>query len=229
MINYLKKNHLLLLIAALLAWMVLGFGSSIAIGATTARTTITNPWTFQQAVTFSSTISVSATSTEGSLGVPFYETKGGIDYAHVEVALTATSSVPGIIKNPFVSTAATSTILACGVEVTSNGIAVAQSLDISTTTGTGGYGSSTPAIMSGYAAGTGQFTAPCGFNSATSTQSATNAAGVKTGLLPGMTNAGLSNYISVTGEYLTARIASATPGTFTSYWTGTFWAWFMKP
>ncbi len=220
MVNYIKQNLVLIVIAAILLFGV--FGNSQLFGATTARTTITNPWTFQEAVT------QNATSTIASQGVPAYQTLGGIDFAFVENDLTATSSIPGIIANPFGSTAATSSLVSCGMVVTSNGIAVAQSFDVSTTTGTGGYGSSTPAIISGFAAGAAQFFMPCGFNSATTTSSTASNQYVPVGLLPGRTQSGASNYIIQGGEFLTGRIASSTPGTFSSYWTGKFWAVFMK-
>lgn len=220
MINYLKENHLLLLIVFVL---LLPSFSGKAFGATTARTTITNPWTFTQDVIFSTT----GTTTAGTQGIPTFYTLGGIDYAAVQMPMTATSSIPAIIPNPF--GAATSTLVSCHVQVTANGIAVGQTFDISTTTGAGGYGSSTPAILSGFSTGAGQFTAPCNFNSATSTAAVTNPSGVKIGLLPGMTSTGVSNYIVGPSEYVTTRISSSTPGTFSSYWTGTFSAVFMKP
>lgn len=151
---------------------------------------------------------------------------GGTDIKGVTVALSATSSVPGIITNPFGT--ATSTLIACGVKVTRNGIAATQNIYISTTTATGSYGSSTPAILAGFTTGTGQFTAPCQLNSATSTAGATNTWGTKADLLPGMTNEGVSRYFIAGDQNLTLRIATETPRTLDDYWVGSFWAVFMK-
>lgn len=62
MINYLKKNHLLLLVGVLLLVLILR-SDGVSFGATTARTTITNPWTFSQAVTLSSTLTQTGVAT----------------------------------------------------------------------------------------------------------------------------------------------------------------------
>ena len=222
-------NTGLILVVAIL---VLVGGNQSAVGASGTRfpnglsTNTTSPSAGEIETT---TLTVTATSTSASQGTPSYFTLGGVDYADVEVSLSATSSVPGIIPNPFGT--ATSTLVLCQSQVTVNGIAATQNLYVSTTTGTGGYGSSTPAIMTAFVTGTGQFTAPCGFNSATSTANVATAQpnATQSDLLPGRTQTGASNYIVGPSEFLTLRIATATPRTLDTYWTGTFFARFMKP
>lgn len=168
------------------------------------------------------TISTTATSTYGSQGVVYYETRGGIDYADYQQTIAATSSVICIMPNPFGT--ATSTIVRHIVQVTSNGLAATQAIYTSTTTGTGGYGSSTPALIQNFITGAGEFTAVWQPNSATSTNS-----GIPTDLLPGMTDTGLSRYILGPSEYLTDRVATATPRTLDTYYTGTCSTTVSKP
>ena len=149
---------------------------------------------------------------------PYYSI-GGVRFFNYRQNISATSSVICIQRNPFTGT---STLESYSVQVTSNGIAAAQNLYVSTTTGTAGYGSSTPAIMSGFAAGTGQFTAIWGGNTATGTANVltTVDSAVKADLLPGVSNTGASNYIVGPLEYVTTRVATATPRTLDTYYTG---------
>ena len=176
------------------------------------------------------TFTAVATTTSASQGIPAYYTLGGVDYADVEVALTATSSIPGIIRNPW-GTTASSTLVACGVNITSNGMAQAQLGYISTTSeSVYGYGSSTAAISAVAVAASAQVFAPCSLNSATTTTANAQAPyGVPAYILPGRTDDGVSAYTVDPGHSLTFRNATRTAGTYASYWTGTFWARFAKP
>lgn len=81
-------------------------------------TTITNPYLFQDYVTFSS-----ATTTYGSAGTVTYETKGGVSFAYFKVPfVTTATSTPCSVKNPF--GASTSTLLQHNVQIT-NGTSTA--------------------------------------------------------------------------------------------------------
>ena len=87
--NYFKQNHLSLLIIAFL--VVSSFtGGSTNLGATTARTTITNPWTFQQAVTLSSTLTAVAATLSGLVTTDAGELHS---YAVATTTMTATENL----------------------------------------------------------------------------------------------------------------------------------------
>lgn len=148
-----------------------------------------------------------------------YWSVGGIDYASVQVSLSATSSVPASIPNPF--GAATSSITSIIAQITGNGITGAtQFIDISTSTTA--LGTSSPALV--YRASVlsgGQAFIP--WQPMASSTNTTNI------LLPVDVASGRSNLILGPSENLNMKIASGTPGTFTSYYTGTFSATFMKP
>ena len=139
----------------------------------------------------------------------------GIQTYNYRQSIAATSSVVCTVRNPV---GATSTLESYAFEVRTNGIAATQDLAVSTTTGVGGYGSSTPALML-YSAGTGQFSAEWQPNSATTTSTG-SVNSVDSRLLPGMTNLGASNYIIGPSEYVSLRIATATPRTLDAYYTG---------
>lgn len=110
-----------------------------------------------------------------------------------------------IITNPFL---ATSTILNWSLETTANGANLAQTVDVSTTTNSVGYGSSTVAIA--------RLTVPTGKSNFVGGNFSTST--LSTNLL-NTASSGASLYFLAPNESLTFRIATATPGT--GYLTGT--------
>lgn len=147
-----------------------------------------------------------------------YYTIGGIDYASVQVSMAATSSVPCSIPNPF--GAATTTLLSHIVQVTANGIASAQTLDVSTSTTA--FASSSPAFVKKYAAGIGNFTSF--WTPGLSTSTVVGVLGNDATYLVGD-----SPFVIAPSEFVNTRIATGTPGTYAAYYTGTCSATFMKP
>lgn len=160
-----------------------------------------------------------ATSTIGSQGVPVYWTFGGVKYAYVQVALTATSSIPCQIANPF--GAATTTILSFNQTVTS-GIVGTNVFSLSTTSGANGYGSSTPSLTLNHSIGTGAQDYMSWLpGNATTTDSR---------VLPGVLNStNESTAILGPSQTLVNRISTSTAGTFGTYYSGTCSATFVKP
>ena len=98
--NYLKQNHLSIITLIVLAAMFLLGGSSTAnLGATTARTTITNPWTFSQPVTLSATTTLADTValTNPGICINFYATSTAT-ISHMIASTTATvEGVDGVM------------------------------------------------------------------------------------------------------------------------------------
>jgi hypothetical protein len=154
----------------------------------------------------------------GTSGTAEFWTLGGVDYASVQVSMAASSTFPCAITNPFGT--ATSTMLNHIVQVTSNGIGSAQLLDVSTSSTA--YASSSPAFVKAYSAAAGQFTQVWtpGIGSTT-----------RPGILgyDSFSPNGDSPYVVGPSQFVTTRIATGTPGTFASYYTGTCSATFMKP
>lgn len=145
-----------------------------------------------------------------------YVTIGGNKQWIGTIGMTASSSVFCAIQNPY---QATTSIVALGAESTSNGIAVANNLSISTSTSR--YASSSPALVNNFAMGTGQWSIEFQRNSATSSV-ATEVNGTGDAqLLAGSTAAGASRYILGPTEWITWRIATSSAGTFSAYNVGT--------
>ena|SRR3990167_10372264 len=148
---------------------------------------------------------VGAVSTIDNVDLPFVSIGGKKQYYYSQ-SMFATSSAICSIKNPF---NATSTLISFSAQVTSNGIASAQTLDLSTSTSA--YASSSPAYFKKFATGTGQFSVV--WQSATTTS--LNVIGIKAGV-----NGDSDNIIGPT-DYLTLKVSSSTPGTYPLYYTGT--------
>lgn len=133
--------------------------------------------------------------------------------------MVATSSVLCSIKNPL---GATSSIDFIGAEVTARGgIGAANNLSISTSTSQ--FATSSTALVHNYAMGTGQFSMAFQKNSATTSVTNVILGGVPVAVLPGLTTAGASNYILGPSEYVQWVISTTTPGggsAFTTYMTG---------
>lgn len=122
--------------------------------------------------------------------------------------LTATSSFLCTFKNPY---GATTSIEHIGMEVVNRGtMAEANALYISTSTTA--FGTSTPALVSAFAMGTGQFDVVMGKNASTTVADTT--------LLPGITMKGTSNYLLAPSEWITWKVATTTGGTYITYPTG---------
>lgn len=92
--NYLKQHHLSILIVAFLVVSSF-FGGAPSFGATTARTTITNPWTFSQAVTHGSTGTAISRINTGTCYIQAYATTIAAS-STVAVDCQATAAVGGI-------------------------------------------------------------------------------------------------------------------------------------
>ncbi len=141
----------------------------------------------------------------------------GVDYPYVSIGgqrefhktyqFSATSSIPVIIPNPF---GATSTIIYIRSEIT-KGITGANTFDISTTSSSTGYGSSTPALIYAHSVATGAqdyvVWSPNGLSSTTPT---INGAQV----LLNTAIDGTSGFVLKKNESLTLRFATSSAGTF---------------
>lgn len=148
---------------------------------------------------------VSGPSVEGP-----YFTIGGVETYYANQSFNATSSTICSIANPF---GATSTIRTIGASRTATGIGGTQAFYLSTTTSTGRYGSSTPAFVADYRATTANFAFSWSAGGATSTNQ-------MLGLLQPSDAVGQSTAILGPLEVITLRIATGTPGTFSTYMTG---------
>lgn len=146
-----------------------------------------------------------ATSTLDNVDSP-YVTISGVHTAYKAVSMAATSSVACAIQNPL---GATSTLDAFGGQINSNGLVSAQTFDVSTSSNA--FGSSTPALMYAVSVGAGaQSTFAWARATTTNTQviGAAVAANGSTAVIVGPT------------QWVTLRIATGTPGVFTSYLAG---------
>lgn len=147
-----------------------------------------------------------------------YVSVNGVRTYYGNANIAATSSVPCSFKNPF---SATSTLVSFAMQVTTNSIAVAQKIDISTSSravssGTS-YGSSTPAFVYGYAADASTF------------EIAWSPGLASSATLIGLHADGTSDVTVAPSEYVTARIATSSPGTFGGgYYKGTCQAVFQE-
>lgn len=176
-------------------------------------------------LTVGTSITSTATTTQGSQGTTAYYVRGGVDYADAQVAFTSTSSSPAIIRNPWFGTA-TSTIDVGLAQITS-GILGANTFDISTTTNcTGGNASSTPALVYGHSVATGAVDTVSWHPTSTTTKPALPYLADYTGVGAD----GSSPFILRSNECISLRIATSSPGTFAGgYWAGTLSFTFHKP
>ena len=135
-----------------------------------------------------------------------YVSIGGVKTTFLVRQMQATSSVPCSFKNPY---AATSTLLGFTADITTNGIATAQIVDVATSSTA--LASSTPAFI--YASAVG---------ASAKRSLAWNGGGpAMTATLVGPLADGNDGAIVGPSEFVNFRIATATPGTFSSYFTGT--------
>ena len=152
----------------------------------------------------------------------------GVDHPFVKIngqrkwygskSIVATSSVLCAFQNPY---GATTTIEAASLEVTARGT-LTQANNLTFSTSTGVYSSSTPALMLDQAMGTGQFSFEWGKNTSTTSIALAPGSTGNANLLAGRTAAGRSNYILGATEWAVWGIATTTgsAGTFVTYPTG---------
>ena len=142
---------------------------------------------------------------------PFIGLSGQREY-HNSIPFAATSSIPVRLQNPF---RATTTVVALHSEITSSTVG-AKTFDISTTSNSTGYGSSTPAFIYAHSiSASAQDTAVWSPNGLSSTTPTINSALV---LLNTATD-GTSNFILGPTDWITLRFATATAGTFAGGYT----------
>lgn len=151
-------------------------------------------------------VAVGGVSTLDGINHPFVKINGKSEYYYFQNML-ATSSVICSIRNPF---SATSTLERFAFQITANGLG-AQTVDLSTSSTA--FASSSPAYIRAFATGAGQSSAVWGMGATTTNTS-----------LIGMAvsnNVGNSNNLIGPNDFINVRLATSTPGTFGSYFTGT--------
>lgn len=225
MINFINKNAGIIVLVALVIAIIYVFVPKVAFGTAAPTGTVSrfgavgSQYGYYLGVYGNETQAIDdlgnvVLGTQGTLNT---QSLGGQEVGYYQQTMAATSSVLCGVQNPF---AATTTVLNLNAQVTANGIATAELIDVSTSSTA--IGSSTPSFVRSYSAGTGlfQFFWTPGFAS-TSNQ---NVIGYDE-----FSNTGTSPYVLAPSEYLTWRIATATPTTLASYYTGTCSATFLKP
>lgn len=141
---------------------------------------------------------------------------GGVNTWHKEQNMAATSSVVCAFLNPW---GATSTLKSFTAQATANGLG-SQALYLSTSTSnTAPTSTSTPELVSAFATGAGQFSLPWNDSNATTTIG---------NLLGNPNQDGTNPFIVGPTEYVTLVMATGTPGTFSSYLSGTCDAVFQR-
>lgn len=154
---------------------------------------------------------------------------GGLEKAYVRRAFTATSSVLCSIRNPFFG--ATSTIESFSA-VFSRGVLGANLFDVSTTSNTLGYGSSSPALIAAHNIPSTDKPVIV-FQKNASTTSSVNTGNDGGTVLAGLNAStgltGISNYILGPREFLTMRLSTSTiRGEFAAPYQGTCTAEFKR-
>ena len=212
-----KINKVTLGIATLA--LVVALGVAIYVGwikIPLGGTTNYDSLSLSEDLTVSDAVTITGTTTMGTAGLPAYETRGGVDYADIQVTITATSS--GIIRNPF---GAASTTISGLMFANTSLYGGAYSFDIATSTSQ--YATSSPyALIKARTVNIGSLEviswAP---GDATTTSAQFNTFGIH--------SSGSSNFVLAPNEILIFKVATATPNVpFTSGPTGTFSGSFRK-
>lgn len=186
-----NKNFVLVVVGALVGALLLGAGAFLN------KLSVQHP-----------AGSVTGPAVDGQ-----YFTIGGMDYYHFRMPITASSTVPCYVpSNRF--GAATSTIVSASLTANTNGLG-AVTLDFSTTTSAGGFGTSSPALERAFSIAAVP-TQPFIWGLASTTNTLVIGLSVGSGF-----NGGTSGVFVRPGEGLTFRVATGTPGTFTSFLGGT--------
>lgn len=133
---------------------------------------------------------------------------GNVAQYNAGPAMIATSSVQCAYQFT-----ATSTIDLVGVHINGNSLGTAETMDVSTSSTQ--YGSSTPALIKAFAVSSAPTAANPDIVSWQPGVATTSAAGA----LASLANGG-SPYIGYTGQWLTWRVATGTPGVFTTGLSG---------
>lgn len=200
-----NKSQQILTIVILLAVLGLAvYGVVRLVGGANGRggTSNADSIVLDTSLTTGTTVTVGTNLTAASAGTAELWTLGGVQYASERVNFTATSSIPVIIPNPL---AATSTLDSLVCRVTGGNLGTVT-LDLSTTTAAGNYGSSTPALVAGYSLTAGD-TPLIVWKNASTTGAGLNPANV---LVPNTTQ-GPSVFQFRPADVLTLRYASSSP------------------
>lgn len=145
-----------------------------------------------------------AVSTLDGVDNPYVSIGGTRQYFYRQ-NIAATSSTVCSVKNPF---AATSTLLRYTMNVTTNGIAAAQLVDVATSTTA--LATSSPAFIKALSVGAGKFSV-IWLPSATSSDAT----------IGNSAQTGASGVMIGPSEYVNVKIATSTAGTFATYYKGT--------
>ena len=143
-----------------------------------------------------------------------YLVVGGLKMGFLSFPMTATSSRLCSYQNEF---SATSTIEHVGAEISERGT-LSQANNLTISTSTTAFGTSTTALVYDFAMGTGEFNMALAQNTSTTT----GELGVATNVLEGANGNGTSNYILGPSEWINWVIATSTSGggAFVTYPTG---------
>lgn len=138
-----------------------------------------------------------------------YTCNNGVCQGFTSSPLTATSSTICAQQNPM---GATSTVQSVAVDITGNGIAGVQKYDISTSSNQFGNGTSTPAFIKNDSLST------LAYQTVSWTANGTTTG---TSLIGSNPVTGENDIIVGPNEWVVMKVATGTPGTFASYYTGT--------
>lgn len=145
-----------------------------------------------------------------------YFTIGGVDYYHIKLPILATTTVLCRVPSN-VFGAATSTLVAASLNPgTGTNPLGAITFDLSTTSSSIGHSTSSPALARGFSIAAAP-AIPFIWSLATTTNTQTIGVAVGANGFDG----GSSNVFIRPGEGLTFRVATGTPGTYTSFLSGT--------
>lgn len=138
---------------------------------------------------------------------------GGVQVVHGSLAPVATSSVFCSIQSP----AGTSTLTMASWRVDGvGGFGTGQAFDIATSTN--GVATSTPALVAAASLGTSQVWVPSASSTGIATQVLSNG---------GNTNGVVNAFVLPPNTFVNFRVATSTPGTFSSYLSGNCQAEFI--
>lgn len=155
-------------------------------------------------------VSIAPDPTVGSspgpdISSPYHSWNGVLFYEYNQ-SMVATSSVVCSIHNPF---SATSTLVSYSAFRITDGIASAQTVEVSTSTSA--YATSSTPMIRAYSWASGTQRALAWGGPATTTSS---------GVIGYELGTGASNILIPPSQFVNLRIATGTPGTFAAYWTG---------
>lgn len=212
-------------IAVLGAWF--GIGNLPISGSTASQTSTAGYYNaglgFKVNGTTIFTGGAGATTTVGTTGVTAYYTVGGAQKAANGGSLnSATSSSPIIVRNPWFGSASSSVDM-YNINI-ATGVTGANTYDVSTTTNcTGGNASSSPAFTLARSVASGG-TDTLNWEPVSSSTPIGRLLAINSGAGAD----GHTPYFLAPNECITMRVATGTPGTFTTFWTGTYEFFFSR-